>query len=92
METILLSKVNPEQLTDLIVTGIKEELKQLLSIKSQPIKENELLTIKEVCKILQCSKTTLWNWDNKGILVPIRTGRMVRYKKSEIENFINSKN
>lgn len=83
--------MHPEQLKELIVTGIKEELKELFSQLTPTKKEDKLLTIKEVCKMLQCSKTTLWHWENKELLLPVRIGRNVRYHKCDVEIFINSK-
>ena len=53
----------------------------------------ELLTLKETAKVLKVHPNTLRAWDNKGILKAIRIGekRVRRYRKSDIENFINSK-
>ncbi len=90
-QNLTFTAVNPNQLKDLIVAGIREEFKELISQLTPQKNQEELLTRKEVCTILQCSMTTLWHWNNKGILIPIRTGRNVRYLKSDIENFINSK-
>lgn len=92
VQQTLITQLHPDQLKDLIVAGIREEFKELISQLTPQKNQEELLTRKEVCAILQCSMTTLWHWSNKGILTPIRTGRNVRYLKSDIENFINSKN
>ncbi|MCB9202188.1 MAG: helix-turn-helix domain-containing protein [Flavobacteriales bacterium] len=91
MEAILLNQVSPEQLSELIVLGIRDELQKLKENFTSKKVNDELLTKKQVCKMLQCSTVTLWHWENKGILIPTRTGRLVRYKKNDIENFINSK-
>lgn len=55
----------------------------------------ELLTRKEVAKILKVSYRTILNWENQGILKPWKlkaTGRnaRVRYKKSDIEKLIEN--
>ena len=54
----------------------------------------ELLTLKEAAKILKVHPNTLRLWDKKGVLVAVRIGvkRARRYKKEEIEKFINKKN
>ena len=46
----------------------------------------EILTMKQVCKMLNIHPNTLRNWDNKGVLKAIRFGnrRDRRYKKSDI--------
>lgn len=53
----------------------------------------ELLTLTETCNILKCHPNTLRQWDKKGILPAVRIGikRIRRYKKENIENFINHK-
>ncbi|MEY8849700.1 helix-turn-helix transcriptional regulator [Psychroserpens sp. XS_ASV72] len=91
-QNLTLTAVNPDQLKDLIVEGIREEFKELISQLTPQKNQEELLTRKEVCTILQCSMTTLWHWDNKDLLKPVRIGRNVRYRKSDVDVFINSKN
>ncbi len=91
MEAILLNQVSPEQLSELIISGIRDELQKLKENFTPNKVDDELLTKKQVCKMLQCSAVTLWHWENKEILIPTRTGRLVRYKKNDIEKFINSK-
>ena len=53
----------------------------------------ELLTINEAAKILKVHPNTLRLWDKKGVLKAIRIGikKVRRYKKEEIEKFINQK-
>ena len=50
----------------------------------------EVLTMKQVCEILNVHPNTLGNWDNGGILKAIRFGnrRDRRYKKSDILKFL----
>lgn len=46
----------------------------------------ELLLPHEVAAIFRVTKRTLWNWEHKGVLVPIRlpTGQK-RYRKEDVE-------
>lgn len=55
---------------------------------------SELLTLKEACKILKVHPNTLRQWDKKSVLVAIRIGvkRIRRYRKIDIEKFIDKKN
>lgn len=50
-----------------------------------------LLTLKEAAQILKVHQNTLRLWDKKGILVAIRIGerKVRRYKKEDLERFIN---
>lgn len=53
----------------------------------------ELLTLREAAQILKVHPNTLRLWDKKGLLVAVRIGekRARRYKKEDIEKFINKK-
>ena len=53
----------------------------------------ELLTLKEACDILKVHPNTLRQWDKKGILKAVRIGikKIRRYRKEDIEKFINKK-
>jgi excisionase family DNA binding protein len=56
-------------------------------------KLTELLKLKRACEILNVHPNTLRAWDKKGILKAVRIGekRIRRYRKEDIENFINKK-
>ncbi len=54
-------------------------------------KQDELLTRQQVAGMLGITLTTLWNWNNKGILPTIKIGNKVRYRRSDIENLLNKK-
>lgn len=47
--------------------------------------DNELLTIKECCEILNVTKGTLWRWNKSGYLQSVKIGRSPYYRKSDIE-------
>lgn len=51
---------------------------------------SELLTLKEVSKILKVHPNTLRQWDQKGILKAVRFGqrRDRRYRKQDILNLL----
>lgn len=55
---------------------------------------SELLTLKETCDILKVHPNTLRQWDKKGVLKAVRIGikKSLRYRKENIEKFINKKN
>jgi excisionase family DNA binding protein len=64
------------------------------SIHRQALKEREpekaeaYLTSEELSKILKVSLVTIWSWDKKGIIKPLRIGNQKRYRKSDIEKFL----
>lgn len=49
---------------------------------------NEFLTMKEVMEYLKVSRTAVYSWLNEGKLKAYKVGRSVRFKRSDIENFI----
>lgn len=53
----------------------------------------ELLTLKEAAQILKVHPNTLRLWDKKGTLVAVRIGekKARRYRKEDIEKFIERK-
>jgi predicted DNA-binding transcriptional regulator AlpA len=56
--------------------------------KPAPKQKEKLLTTDEVCEMLSISRVTAWQWDNKGIIKPIRIGNLKRYRLSDIETII----
>jgi excisionase family DNA binding protein len=52
---------------------------------------DDLLTLQETAKILKVHPNTLRSWDKKGVLPALRIGvkKSRRYKKTDIEKFIN---
>ncbi len=51
----------------------------------RPPKGEEYLTRGEVISKLGVSATTLWNWSKSGYLTPIKQGKRVLYKESDIK-------
>ena len=90
MESIQLISVTPEQLKDIIVTGVKKELENFKSeFKSvEPEMQEEYLTRKEVATIYKVDTSTVYRWEKKNIIPAYGIGRKVRFKKSEVLNIL----
>ena len=80
-----------------------QELKRLLS-KALLILENqshsktgnsnpdeEWISVKETCKILGCSEVTLWKLRKENILPYSRLKRTIRFKKTDVFNYLNQR-
>lgn len=51
----------------------------------------EILTIEEVAKYLRVSDRTVYDWAQKGEIPAGKIGTVWRFKKTEIENWVNQK-
>lgn len=96
---IELAKQCPDITINIKIGDLMEANKKLIedvrsSLEKQIREENEekYLSPDEVCKLLNVSKPTLWRWEKIEYLIPIRVGKKVRYKLSEVENTIKLRN
>ncbi|MES2764721.1 MAG: helix-turn-helix domain-containing protein [Bacteroidota bacterium] len=89
---VMLHNLNLEQLKTLVenvvITGIKKVLAESISQKTTSTEVN-LLTRKEVSKLLKISLTTLNSRMKKGDLPFKRNGRRVLFQESEIMKAID---
>lgn len=56
--------------------------------KNQP---ETFLTPDEVSAMVGVSRNTLWRWDKEHYLTPVKVGRNLRYKRSEVLLLMNGK-
>ena len=90
METNMLIQISPEQLSQMIISGIKEELQKFQSVSGEKSNNKDLMTRKEVCDYLQCSQTSLWAWTKNGKISATKVGKKkVLYRKKDIDTFLN---
>jgi len=90
METNMLIQISPEQLSQMIISGIREELQKFQSVSGKKSNNKDLMTRKEVCDYLQCSQTSLWDWTRKGKIIATKVGKKkVLYRKNDVDTFLN---
>lgn len=90
METNMLIQISPEQLSQMIISGIREELQKFQSVSGEKSNNKDLMTRKEVCDYLQCSQTSLWDWTRKGKISATKVGKKkVLYRKKDVDTFLN---
>ncbi len=60
--------------------------------EKQQMKDEEIyLSPDEVLKVLNIkTRSTLWRWSKRGYLVPVKVGKMLRYKKSDVDQILNA--
>lgn len=54
--------------------------------------EEKLLKAKEVCKFLGVTEDTVWKYCREGKLKSVKMGRLRRFKKEDVESFIENHN
>ena len=90
METNMLIRISPEQLSEMIISGIREELQKFQSVSGEKSNNKDLMTRKEVCDYLQCSETSLWAWTKNGKICATKVGKKkVLYRKKDVDTFLN---
>ena len=85
MKQIQLVGITPDQLQNAIVDGVNKHLQDFKQ-HFQPKEPETYLTRKQVCELLHVDQSTLFNWKNRGKLIPIGIGGRVLYKRSDIDN------
>jgi len=84
MESTILHNVTAEQISSLF-EGLQKQIKELKN-NFEPTKPTELLTVQECVNLLKVDRSTLWNWQRKGTLIPFGIGARVYYRRSDIED------
>lgn len=79
--------VTPEDLLFLVQQTIAAAKAELLPLMVSAAQE-ALLTKKEVMEKFGVCDTTLWNWNRKNTLIPVKIGKKVMYRLSDVERAI----
>ena len=87
MNEILLHGITVDEL----VERVAKRTVELLSVTQEEKIEDDLITPKEACKLLQCTTVTLWRWEKKGRITPYGIGGKKFFKRSELLNSIIKK-
>lgn len=80
-------QVNRDDLKELITQVVQDAVKGLqgYDVKTADDGGNDLMTREEVCKYLGVTAATLHNWSKRGYLESIHVGRLVRYRRADVE-------
>ena len=83
-------------LTGKSILALARELSQCIlaenaTTASKEKDDDALLTKKEVMERLGVSSTTLWNWENDRYLLPVKIGRKIFYRLSDINKLREGK-
>lgn len=83
METKTIYQINGDDLMSFL-TEIQE---QIATAKQQEVH----YTLKQACEVTGKNRTTLWTWEQRGYLTPVRMGKTLLYLKSDIDRIMNTK-
>ena len=87
--SVLIQYLTPEQLENLINTGIEKSLSLFKKDLINQDNNNDLLTRKETCEFLKIDSSTLWHWTNKGKVKAYGIANRRYYKRSELLENLN---
>ena len=90
MEAIQFLGTSPADLITELKNSLIPELREQLSKDFQPKQPTEYLTRKEVCDLLSIDLSSLHRWRKEGTLTAYGIGNRVYFKRSEIDEVINS--
>ena len=92
---------NPDHISLTITgTGLVELIKAVQQVIYEEINEEkanqqdsdiELITKQDVIDKLHVSSTTLWIWEKRKNLVPVKIGRRIFYKRRDVNNLMGGK-
>lgn len=75
----------------LFANTLVEKTRNVVEKELHASKKERLVPKKEVLEILGKGDTTLHNWKHSGYLVPVKIGKSVYYKWSDLDEIINGK-
>lgn len=85
--------MSPEDLSNLIRKGLKDEIQELLDNRIEDNSNNkEFLTRKETADFFDVSLVCLHDWCKKGILTPYKVGNRTYFEYSELMRVLKSSN
>lgn len=83
-------QINADDLRDIIRETVDGERRRM-EAEMAARREQPTLTRKEAAKQLNLSEQTLLRWANDGFLIPVRAGRKILYRQSDIDELMRRK-
>jgi len=81
---IILQGITIDELVNLISENVRSQLLDLIKQLQFNKVNDELLTRKQVCELLQIDSSTLWHWTKKGKVTCYGIANRRYYKRSEL--------
>ena len=77
--------LNAADMKEIFLQMVDEKMS---SSYTDAVNEDSFLSPDEVAKMFKVSKVTLWRWATKDILTPIKIGKKVYYRMTDLEKLI----
>ena len=74
--------------SDELIQRAKDELGTMV----EAARKERMLSKSEVKDLFGVCDTTLWHWDKKGILKPVKTGNKILYPEYEVRKALGKRN
>ena len=74
--------------SDELIRRAKDELGTML----EAARKERMLSKSEVKELFGVCDATLWHWDKKGILNPVKTGNKILYPEYEVRKALGKRN
>jgi len=81
------------RLKDLIAANrcLIQEAKEDLAKELSESRQEKFISVEKVIELLSVSKPTLWRWQKSEYLVPVSVGGRNRYRMSDINRILESR-
>ena len=90
---MVIYQIATDDLEQLITNAVTAAMKRCAS-STTPTRDanndsDELMTLQQVSKYLHRSRSTLWRYEQLGILKPIRQGRGLYYRRANVQSLFD---
>lgn len=92
MKKLILTQVSVNELLESLLEKLLPPIEEII-LSSKEQENKEYLTSEQVADMCNIkSLSTLWNWKDKGLLVPVaRAGRKPLYRYQDVINYLENK-
>lgn len=80
-------QVSKDDLGKVVAAAIQEAVKDIKP--KEETAEPRLISVEKTMELVDVSRTTLFHWNRKKILEPVKIGRTVKYRYNDVVDFIN---
>lgn len=67
-----------------LASQLIEKVRDEFTTEEERANQNTYLTTEAVCKMLGKTRSTLWRWEKAGYLVPVKVGKTLKYRLSDV--------